>query len=325
MMKRLLTVLCVAACVLCLVSCDRYELPALDPEQPTAFAGEDIFYCNGIQAFDREGILLPDFEVQSSESSRYGIDLIYQNVTPLQMSVYRAQMKNAGFSLVETEYHTYFYSDTCFVGTSYTKDLSTGEVQLWWYTKSGDAPDGGLGADAAKQMIGTDCPYTLIDVTPEGVYDAAGGQIFYIPPYEREAQTDENGFATAMYMPYDLYFVTDEYALPIGFTCFAIADLDSNGQNEFWTFAYGPTSGVFTFYLWGFEAGAIKYQTLHQTEHGQLYFSHDGKGLCIEHKHPEYEDGKIAGYTVKQCRIAIIDGKAYVTYHGVPLDLWSMR
>ena len=189
MMKRLLTVLCVAACVLCLLSCDRYEPPALDPEKPTAFAGEDIFYCNGIQAFDREGILLPDFEVQSSVSSRYGIALTYQNVTPLQMSVYRAQMKNAGFSLVETEYHTYFYSDTCFVGTSYTKDLSTGEVQLWWYTKSGDAPDGGLGADAAKQRIGTDCPYTLIDVTPKGVYDAAGGQTRTATPLPRTCRT----------------------------------------------------------------------------------------------------------------------------------------
>lgn len=321
---RLILWLYTAVFLLSLICCAQYEQPSLNPEVPETYQGEGVFYCNGIDGFAKDGIILPDFEVKTTDSSRYGVNIYYQNVSALQMATYCTEMEQAGFTVVKDTYHTYFYSDTCFVGVSYTENISTGEVRLYWHAQSSHVPTDGLHAEQAKQVIGTDCPYTLIDVTPENFFDATGGQLFYIPSYEREAETDENGLAVGTQEFYNVYFVTKDYAVPLGYRMMALADLDQNGVREIWTLSAGPTSGLFTFYLMAFENGALKYQTLHCTEYGQLYFAQDGDELRISHKKPEYENREVVHYEVKTCEIKFFDGTPYVTFNGVPLELWGI-
>ena len=183
-MKQFLTLrlstllLCCVLCFAAFAGCNRlesYEVPSADPD---VFWSDEVFYFNGIDGYAMDKLILPEFEVAEIDES----SVTYQNVTVRKMNTYCKKMEQNGFSVVRHDYVTYFYSDTCWIRISHTLDFKDGSASLSYCTRTSEIPENAITAEKAKQIIGTDCPYPLIDVTPAGVYEATGGRIFQVPP-----------------------------------------------------------------------------------------------------------------------------------------------
>ena len=324
-MKQFLTlrlstpVLCCVLCFAAFAGCNRlepYEVPSADPD---VFWSDEVFYFNGIDGYAMDKLILPEFEVAEIDE----FSVTYQNVTVRKMNTYCKKMEQNGFSVVRHDYVTYFYSDTCWIRISQTLDFKDGSASLSYRTRTSEIPENAITAEKAKQIIGTDCPYPLIDVTPAGVYEATGGRIFDVPP-SGSGQMSAEEYKEYVSIPWDerprsLYFATEEYAVPMGMTCLAYADVDANGVREIWTLDYGPTSGLFTFELSAYENGERKYSEIYYADHGALNFCEKNGKLRVSNDVTRYLDGE--RYSEHQeYKISIVDEIVYLTHNGIPLN-----
>ncbi len=324
-MKQFLTlrlstlVLCCVLCFAAFAGCNQlepYEVPSADPD---VFRSEEVFYFNGIDGYATDKLILPEFEVAEIDES----SVTYQNVTVRKMNTYCKKMEQNGFSVVRHDYVTYFYSDTCWIRISHALDFKDGSASLSYCTRTREIPENAITAEKAKQIIGTDCPYPLIDVTPAGVYEATGGRIFQVPP-GGSGQMSAEEYQEFVSIPWDerprsLYFATEEYAVPMGMTSLAYADVDGNGVREIWTLDYGPTSGLFTFELSAYENGERKYSEIYYADHGALNFCEKNGKLRVSNDVTRYLDGE--RYSEHQeYKISIVDEIVYLTHNGIPLN-----
>ncbi|MBQ5793117.1 MAG: hypothetical protein IIW17_03775 [Clostridia bacterium] len=324
-MKQFLTlrlstpVLCCVLCFAAFAGCNRlepYEVPSADPD---VFWSDEVFYFNGIDGYVMDKLILPEFEVAEIDE----FSVTYQNVTVRKMNTYCKKMEQNGFSVVRHDYVTYFYSDTCWIRISHTLDFKDGSASLSYRTRTSEIPENAITAEKAKQIIGTDCPYPLIDVTPAGVYEATGGRIFDVPP-SGSGQMSAEEYKEYVSIPWDerprsLYFATEEYAVPMGMTRLAYADVDANGVREIWTLDYGPTSGLFTFALSAYENGERKYSEIYYADHGALNFCEKNGKLRVSNDVTRYLDGE--RYSEHQeYKISIVDEIVYLTHNGIPLN-----
>ena len=324
-MKRLLTtqnlalLLCLVLCLTALAGCSRLEPYEPPSSEPDVFWSDEVFYCNGIDGYAMDKLILPEFEVAEIDE----FSVTYQNVTVRKMNTYCKKMEQNGFSVVRHDYVTYFYSDTCWIRISHTLDFKDGSASLSYRTRTSEIPENAITAEKAKQIIGTDCPYPLIDVTPAGVYEATGGRIFQVPP-GGSGQMSAEEYREFVSIPWDerprsLYFATEEYAVPMGMTCLAYADVDANGVREIWTLDYGPTSGLFTFELSAYENGERKYSEIYYADHGALNFCEKNGKLRVSNDVTRYLDGE--RYSEHQeYKISIVDEIVYLTHNGIPLN-----
>lgn len=323
LMLRLSTLLlCCVLCFAAFAGCNRLEPYEVPSSEPDVYHSQEVFYCNGVDAYATDGLPLPEFEVAEIEST----SVTYQNVTVRKMNTYCKKMEQNGFSVVRHDYVAYFYSDTCWIRISHTLDFKDGSASLSYRTRTSEIPENAITAEKAKQIIGTDCPYPLIDVTPAGVYEATGGRIFDVPPSGSGAVSAED-YEQMQSVPWherprSLYFVTEEYAVPMQMGCIAYTDVDANGTKEIWVLDFGPTSGIYTFTLYGYENGVRKYCNMYCADHGTLSFCQKNGELCISNGVNRYRDGE--RYTeYQEYRISIADQTVYLTHNGVPLNLWG--
>ena len=312
-------VLCCVLCFAAFAGCNRlepYEVPSADPD---VFRSAEVFYFNGIDGYATDKLILPEFEVAEIDES----SVTYQNVAARKMNAYCKQMEQNGFSVVRHDYVTYFYSDTCWIRISHALDFKDGSASLSYCTRTSEIPKNAITAEKAKPIIGTDCPYPLIDVTPAGVYEATGGRIFRVPP-SGSGQMSAEEYKDFVSIPWDerprsLYLVTEEYAIPMGMPCVAYADVDGNGEREIWTLDYGPTSGLFTFELSAYENGERKYSEIYYADHGALNFCEKNGKLRVSNDVTRYLDGE--RYSEHQeYKISIVDEIVYLTHNGIPLN-----
>ena len=324
-MKQFLTlrlstlVLCCVLCFAAFAGCNQlepYEVPSAGPD---VFRSDEVFYFNGIDGYATDKLILPEFEVAEIDES----SVTYQNVTVRKMNTYCKKMEQNGFSVVRHDCVTYFYSDICWIRISHALDFKDGSASLSYCTRTSEIPENAITAEKAKQIIGTDCPYPLIDVTPAGVYEATGGRIFQVPP-GGSGQMSAEEYQEFVSIPWDerprsLYFATEEYAVPMGMTRLAYADVDGNGVREIWTLDYGPTSGVFTFELSAYENGERKYSEIYYADHGALSFCEKNGKLRVSNDVTRYLDGE--RYSEHQeYKISIVDEIVYLTHNGIPLN-----
>ena len=314
---------CGVLCLMAFAGCrqlEKYEIPSTEPD---VYQSEKVFYCNGIDGFATDTLILPEFEVESVE----GAQVTYKNVTAKKMDAYCALMEQNGFVVVRHDYLTYFYSDTWWIRISHYRDFKNGTASLSYCTQTSEIPQTAITAEKAKQIVGTDCPYPLIDVTPAGVYEATGGRIFHVPP-SGSGQMSAEEYKDFVSIPWDerprsTYLVTEEYAIPMGMPCVAYADVDGNGVREVWTLDYGPTSGLFTFELSAYENGSRKYCATYNVNHGTLNFCEKNGELKVSNDVNHYRDGE--HYTEHlDYKISITGENVYLTHKGIPVDLWGL-
>ena len=315
-----LTLLC--CCMLFLgvfAGCQRFEKYEPNVTETEIFQSEEVFYCNGVDRYAADTLILPEFEIEEADEER----IVYKNVTALKMKAYCTKMEKNGFTVVRYDYITYFYSNTCWIRISHALDFKDGSASLSYCTRTSEIPENAITAEKAKQIIGTDCPYPLIDVTPAGVYEATGGRIFDVPP-SGSGQMSAEEYKEYVSIPWDerprsLYFATEEYAVPMGMTRLAYADVDGNGVREIWTLDYGPTSGLFTFELSAYENGERKYSEIYYADHGALNFCEKNGKLRVSSDITRYLDGE--RYSEHQeYKISIVDEIVYLTHNGIPLN-----
>lgn len=325
-MKRILQSLTLLCCCMlflgALAGCQRFKKYEPNVTEPEIFQSEEVFYCNGVDRYAADTLILPEFEIEEADDER----IVYKNVTAPEMKAYCAKMEKNGFTVVRYDYITYFYSNTCWIRISHALDFKNGSASLSYCTQTSEIPENAVSAERAAQIIGTDCPYPLIDVTPAGVYEATGGRIFEVPP-SGSGQMSAEEYKEYVSIPWDerprpFYFVTEKYAVPMDMTRLAYADVDGNGIKEVWVLGYGPTSGVFTFELSGYENGERKYHSTFHADHGILNFCEKNGKLRVSNDVNRYLDGE--HYTeYREYKISIKDGTVYLTDHGVPLNLWG--
>ncbi len=311
---------CGVFCLMAFAGCrqlEKYEIPSTEPD---VYQSEKVFCCNGIDGYATDKLILPEFEVETVEEA----GVRYKNVTAQKMNAYCKQMEKSGYEVVRHDYVTYFYSDTCWIRISYSEGNKS--AYLYYRAKTSEISETAITAEQAKQIIGTDCPYPLIDVTPAGVYESTGGRIFDLPP-SGSGQMSGEEYKDFVSIPWDerprsMYFVTEEYAIPMGMPCVAYADVDGNGVREIWTLDYGPTSGIFTFELSGYENGERKCFATFHTNHGTLNFCEKNGELRVSNDVNRYLDGE--HYTeYHEYKISIAGQTVYLTDNGIPLNLWG--
>lgn len=322
-MKRIMQSLTLLCCCMLflgvLAGCQKFEKYEPNVTETEIFQSEEVFYCNGVDRYAADTLILPEFEIEEADEER----IVYKNVTVLKMKAYCTKMEKNGFTVVRYDYITYFYSNTCWIRISHALDFKDGSASLSYCTQTSEIPENAITAEKAKQIIGTNCPYPLIDVTPAGVYEATGGRIFDVPP-SGSGQMSAEEYKEYVSIPWDerprsLYFVTEEYAVPMGMTRLAYADVDANGVREIWTLDYGPTSGLFTFELSAYENGERKYSEIYYADHGALNFCEKNGKLRVSNDVIRYLDGE--RYSKHQeYKISIVDEIVYLTHNGIPLN-----
>ena len=321
-MKYVMLFLCCTLCIGTLCSCGQLEQYEYASDRPEVYMGEDLFYCNGPLGIDTDEQIFPDFEIEKV----WGTEIFYKNVTVLKLNQYCDLMEQKGFEVVRYDYASFFYSDACWIRISHSKDCEGGSARLEYCAQTENLPKTAVTAERAEQIIGIDCPYPLVDVTPAAVYEQMGGRIFSLPRYG-DGQLSMEEYESAIEISWDerprgMYFVTEEYAIPMGMEHIAYTDMDQNGTREIWVLDWGPTSGLFTFELSAYENGECKYRGVFYSDHGTLSFCQKDGALRVCANVNRYFNGE--WYTEHHEYTIRIDNGRVSLYDGLtPLDLWG--
>ncbi len=108
---------------------------------------------------------------------------------------------------------------------------------------------GGISREEAQKIIPLKSDLLPIDVTPDGLYDMTGGQIFMLPEYSfdteypegDELRSPENEWYAPRY-----YYIVNGTAAETGIGSIGVGDIDGDDMCETCILNYGPTSGILT-------------------------------------------------------------------------------
>ena len=212
----------------------------------------------------------------------------YKNVSADDLKQYVSKLEAEGFSsLIFTDGTAMLYREDCIVNFG-GYDLINGprDITMTYYVKSKHTSDGAIDAQKAKDLIEKsgsryDREFSPIDVTPSGLYEASGVQIF------AQAESMSSNHYISLYL---IYNGTEARS------CYhevAVADVDNNGKPETWLIANGGTSGMYTFRLLAWEGDTLKYDKLYYSSLLHPTFTESGDNLTLDIQ--VYEDGKFSG------------------------------
>ena len=247
-----------------------------------------------------------------------------------------SQLTAHGYKHHKTRYSDYLFKDDCMINISFhcvrSKRFENGEdsYSISVIRKTPIVfPDGITYEEVASRFpCGEDSlsplPVHPIDITPEGVYESTGGQIFAVPVYSYDEFTqtgetdlmflyDDGEKANEDYSTYVYYINGDDMVL-LSMGTFAVADIDEDGDKDLLTMNYGPTSGFFTITLQCitnhgiYRSGWLYDNTLRLASGytGHTFTVNDGKvkiGDCWDVILKDTPDGK---YVILDC-----DGQKY--------------
>jgi|GEM_PF-2841510 hypothetical protein len=228
--------------------------------KPTEPVQED-YLLTTIASPKAESVILPDEEGVKETTGKQDLWLnaVQENVycyDHIDASAYRRKLREAGYRFVDAEQSNYIswvaYTDGCVI---LVYEQSNG-CYVFAYTK-GQTPDGGYTPDKASEILSThglrqDAPvrgipmrnvedlwgfYTPntdvkpMDVTPEGMYEATGAQVFVTLLNKSDSLTRH------------FYIVYDGVAVEWQCGTAAFTDADGDGKKEILTIGKGASSG----------------------------------------------------------------------------------
>lgn len=281
---------------------------------------DSLYISNSFYIDETPPFPLPDFELDSNQNQ--GHNLYYRKITPQALDRYCQKLVQEGFILTEMIYSRFLYRSDCVINIHYS--TQTKSACLEYYAQRTNLPANAQTPQQAQALIRQAIKpdhdlYMPIDITPEGLFERTGGQVFLQPIHSYDVLQDglcipENESYYCCY-----FFVTATGAVYInGYESIAVTDLDENGIDEIWTLQYGPTSGLFTFYPTAWENGEIKYQNIFTMRYLGLSFSQKDGRLCL-HGVGQYDKTDIHDFD-----ISIVDGNIVITgSDGQPFDYWG--
>ena len=284
-MKRVLSLILFALTVFSLSSCERGSVAFSDS------AENGIFIVAGYNYGDSADVPLPEVAERVTEGGDVYDPPMYRVEYKEPLDDYIRSFEERGDTVKRMKYHTLLYYGGCYIFISnllYVPEdaEANGEPYAYLTVYSGaDSTDGGLSSEQARIIIDPESDLLPIDVSPEGMYENTGGQIFMLPKYSydlyRELYGGDIGDLEApenqeYYAQY--YYVCGESAVGLDMPDLAFADIDGDGEREMLRLGYGPTSGVFTFTVTAYRDCEPVAGTVYQSEFYYLSFEdNDGK------------------------------------------------
>ncbi len=238
---------------------------------------------------------LPDFELDRKE--RYypfgeNTSYYYKNVSATELKSYVEKLESEGFlSVTYSDETAMLYREDCAVNFSgHGIKKESVDVTMTYYLRSEHTSAEAAAPEKAKELIDeimygeNKAAFPPIDVTPEGLYEASGLQIFAQPEHDHPEYSNHR---------IRLYLVYRGIDVREGYCNAAVADTDGNGKDETWIVECGKTSGIYTFTLVGYEDGDVKYDQYFQSRVIHPKFSITDGRLTLDFK--RLADGKIEG------------------------------
>lgn len=251
------------------------------------------------------GVLLPEGAVLSGmngqgEPPEYRID----DVTALE--AYDTAAEQAGYTVERMTYFTLLYRDNEYLFLS----LGSGDGNASLTCYCGREPSaGGLSREQARDAIDPDSPLLPIDVSPEGLFEKTGGQIFMLPLYSfdyyRGLYGEDSGVLDCPENKYYLArfcYVRGDEVIALDMPALAFADLDGDGVRETVRLGYGPTSGIFSYTVTAYRGGQVIAVGVFdgQSGWGTLSFAEKDGSLYVR-------------YSEQLSRVALQDAKVILT------------
>ncbi len=256
-MKKILAILTACAIVISVSACNakRGEVNEYNSTEdltendisltsaPEEVSG-GVWYCNRFRSEGEPPFAMPE---GIKEADEYGIYSI-RNFSEESYDSFIQSLVNDGFVCGTTKYGALLFRSDCAVFLRYYDS----DLEFYWYAESPDAPESGMTAAEAKKLIypeesRSQLDIQPIDVTPEGLYQRTGWQVFACPSYSFDIYPDalhikENEWydCRVFVVKGDRYYYTDYENIAVG-------DIDGDGDDELMLLHSGPTSGTLTY------------------------------------------------------------------------------
>lgn len=282
-----------------LVGCGT-EAPQTSNSEPTPAKGAQTYIYEPMHAeheleAGEPPFTLPDFELERKE--RYypfgeNTSYYYKNVSATELKSYVEKLESEGFlSVTYSDKTAMLYREDCAVNFSgHGIEKESVDITMTYYVRSEHTSAEAATPEKAKELIDKimygekKAAFPPIDITPEGLYEASGLQIFAQPEHDHPRYSNHR---------IGLYLVYRGIEVREGYCNAAVADIDGNGKNETWIVEHGKTSGIYSFTLVGYEDGAVKYeQYLYSTVIQPKFSATDGR-LTLDFK--RLADGRFEG------------------------------
>ena len=301
------------ACLLLLSACQKADTP---PEgYYKAASSTEINGDEKLISVIAE--LLPDFTVKE-QSGGY---ILYEDVSPGTLRKYVDELCDAGFSCEEAMFRYLLYRDDLILFiTNNTENYGECSISGYEQRKTED----GLTAQEAMTFA-EDHIFFLMERSDSELYQQTGMQCF-IAPVDIQKQWPESYGTDAVNKGYTpiLYYVG-----PAGGICLdncvgcdaTYADLNENGIQEIVTWGYGPTSGVFSFYIYGIELQegkpVLAYSELFSGPHAPIKLRRDENGqVWLDREEYISTPAESVAVTLQDGKVALIkaDDNPSATY-----------
>lgn len=305
------SILCLMlACMMILLAACSSDMAEGSTDASHSVAKKGVYVSNRYDVYVSPDIPMPQSELYDEEDRDGAIDRLYKWTSDQWGEDYLALLKKKGYTVKRMMYTAFVYDDNSYLfidlpneSDYYSAVEGVELMQIACFSQSPKS-DKGISRKQAQKIISTNSEMPPVDVTPDGLYEATGGQIFMQPEYSfdtelaeyEDMQSPENEWYAPAY-----YYLVNGTAVKMTMSSIGVGDIDGDGMSETCILQYGPTSGIFTFCVDVYRDGKpICVDVAHESIYQTLSFTeHDGK-LCVLGKREEsvnvYDIGLEGGY-----------------------------
>ncbi|MBR1535110.1 MAG: hypothetical protein IJ639_12140 [Ruminococcus sp.] len=320
-MKRIVALLVFICIILTLGACssgDREDNDSTGTDVSVSVAKKGVFVCNVYNHY-----LDPDIPMPNSErlDTSYTADSVYRYYkwnSDEWAEEYYMSLEKSGFTVKRMQYGAFAYNADSYIFLEHLTsewgltEEDADEMSLEGFSQPKNTV--GISREEAKRVIPTDSELLPIDVTPEGLYEMTGGQIFMQPEYSFDDDEALRDPENKWYWP-SYYYIVNATAVQLDTASIGVGDIDGDGSSETCILSDGPTSGVFTFSVDVYRDGkAICVRQCYNVEWQDLSFTERGSKLCVYGKASEGDEHIYD--------IALDDGTVVLSENGKPIDPW---
>lgn len=324
--------LCLMICLMItLGACKAENTESTDP----SVAAKGVYISNSCKVYTDPAVPMPDSKPLDTDDSDAGIYNTYKWISEEWEKNYLHTLEENGYTVKRMMFTDFAYNDDNYLfidplidyeeyyrsyGAEYDEEADDEDLTMQVACFSQDPKiQNGISREKASAIIAAKSELLPIDVTPDGLYEASGGQIFMQPKYsfdtefadDKEMQFPENEW----YAP-EYYYIIDGACVKMSMPCIGDGDIDGDGKNETCILQYGPTSGVFTFSVDVYRDGdPVCVGQCFTTEWQDLAFTEKSDRLCLLGKC--YQGGEHV------YDLALDDDAVSLSENGIPLTEWG--
>lgn len=318
--------LCLMICLMItLGACKAENTESTDP----SVAAKGVYISNSYRIYTDPAVPMPDSERLETEGWNDLAHRSYEWVSHEWEKNYLKELEQDGYTVKRGLNSSFAYDDKSYLFLNLMIDDTRFNIDDGGYTDE-ELPlalfiecfsqdpkiKNGISREEARDNIAPKSDLLPIDVTPDGLYEASGGQIFMQPEYSEFSDDEEVQFSEDEWYAPEYYYIIDGACVKMSMPCIGVGDIDGDGKNETCILQYGPTSGVFTFSVDVYRDGdPVRVSQFFTTEWQDLAFTEKSDRLCLLGK--GYQGGEHI------YDLALDNDAVSLSENGVPLTEWG--